>query len=741
MKRIFLLSCLCFVVNCAAQTPELTVQWMYTHSATGQPPTTIKWSPDGTQVSFLLPDAGQKTSLYAIDAATGKQSVLVPAEKIAAMTPAASQTKDDRQNDNRARYNVAGYHWAPGSQHLLFDANGQLWLYSLASGNSAAMSAPGESAGDPKFSPDGKKLAWLRDHNLYVRPLGNVDGDSAASAVTNDKDENILNGEVDWLYAEELSARSNYFWSPDSSHIVFLQMNETKVPSYPITDFIPQHPTISGAKYPKVGDPNPEARLGVVSAAGGPIQWIDMGSNKDIYVPRFGWAGKGLVWFQVLDRAQNQLDLYLAESATGKAHRILSEKSDTWVEVDDNFHMMTSGGFFLWPSWRDGHTHLYLYSFDSSKPLQTEAHLERQVTRGDFEVLSTEAVDEAAGTLFMTTTAGDARQRHLCSVKLDGSNFQVLTKAHPGTHGAEVSPGGKYFVDGFSALMTPPEVSFCRMGGNCEVFWKSKSIESLKLASPRFIDFQAEDGTVLHGKLFLPPDAGNGKTPVLLHPYGGPLVQVVNDRWDGNDLLFNEILMRDGIAVLTVDNRGTGQRGKKFAAAMLHNYGEVELKDQIASLDQALAKFPQLDGGRVGIWGWSYGGFMTLYSMTHSQRFKTGVAVAPVTDFLNYDTTYTERYGGLLPEMAAAYRKSAPVSAAANLHGHLLEVHGTSDDNVHMQNTMQMVDALINADKKFELMLYPRKTHSIGGSRARIDLFTRIREHLERDLLVAPRSE
>jgi dipeptidyl-peptidase-4 len=485
-----------------------------------------------------------------------------------------------------------------------------------------------------------------------------------------------------------------------------------------------------------VGDPNPEVRLGVMSATGGAVRWMELTSEKDMYIPRFGWAGDGLIWAMVLNRAQDQLDLYLADTGTGKSRRILSEKSDTWVEVDDNFRMLP-GGRFLWPSWRDGHTHLYLYSFDKNQPLVSDARLERQITRGDFEVLSVEAVDEASGTLFLTTTVNDVRQRHLCSVKLDGSNFQVLTGSRPGTHRAQMDSGGKYFVDRFSALMTPPEVSLCRVGGKCENFWRSNSIEPYHLTAPQFVDFKAEDGTVLHGLLLMPPVAPGKKAPVLLNPYGGPQGQVVTDAWAGDSLLFDEILMRDGIAVLKVDNRGMGNRGKNFAAAMMHNFGEVELRDQLAALDQALARFPQLDGNRVGIWGWSYGGFMTLYAMTHSERFKTGVAVAPVTDYLNYDTIYTERYGGLLPENAAAYRRSAPVNSAANLHGHLLEVHGTSDDNVHMQNTIQMVNALINAGKKFELMLYPRKTHGIGGSQARIDLFTRIREHLDRDLLGA----
>jgi dipeptidyl-peptidase-4 len=219
-----------------------------------------------------------------------------------------------------------------------------------------------------------------------------------------------------------------------------------------------------------------------------------------------------------------------------------------------------------------------------------------------------------------------------------------------------------------------------------------------------------------------------------MNPYGGPGIQTIRDRWDRNTLLFNEILVRDGIAVLSVDNRGMGARGKKFASVIMHNFGETELKDQLAALDQALTRFPQLDGTRLGWWGWSYGGYMTLNALTHSDRFKAGIAVAPVTDWHDYDSIYTERYAGLVPEFEEAYKKSSPISFAKQLHGHLLEVHGTSDDNVHMQNTMQMINAFVEAGKQFDLLLYPRKTHAISGAAARIHLFTRIRDHFRHEL-------
>lgn len=732
MKRLIFAVFLAAIACAFAAAQELTVQSIYApNGLTGRAPDTVKWSPDGKKVSYFLhQEQGERADLYYIDVTSGKPAVLVASERIAAMKPPVSTAKDDREKDNRERYRVAGYHWAPDSEHILFDANGQLWYYTLSTGKSVALSGPGDSAGDPKFSADGKRLSYLRNRNLVVK---DVDG-GAEKALTSDGNDNLLNGEVDWVYSEELEARSNYFWSPDSSTIVFMQMNEAKIPTYPITDFIPQHPTVYQEKYPKVGDANPEVQLGVVSASGGgSVKWIHLTDEKDMYIPRFGWVRDGVIWATVLNRAQNQLDLYFVDAASGKSRRVLSEKSDTWIETDDNFQILKSADKFIWPSWRDGHTHLYLYSFDKANPLAADAKLANQITKGDFEVFDINGVDDATGTLFVTTNAGDARQRHLCSVKLDGSGFQVLTKG--GTHQATVAPNARYYVDHFSATMTPPQLSFCAISGSCNIFWQSKSVDPYKLVAPQFVDFKAEDGTVLHGQIFLPPDSAGKKIPLLNNPYGGPHGQSVRDAWGGANFLFNQILMRDGIAVLVVDNRGMGARGKKFAAALMHNFGEVEIKDQLDSIDQALAKFPQLDGSRMGWWGWSYGGYMTLMAMTHSDRFKAGIAVAPVTDWRDYDSIYTERYGGLVPQFDEAYKKGSPLTYAANLKGHLLEVHGTSDDNVHMQNTMQMINAFINAGKQFDLQLYPRKTHSISGPGTRVHLFTRIESFFHRELL------
>jgi dipeptidyl-peptidase-4 len=367
------------------------------------------------------------------------------------------------------------------------------------------------------------------------------------------------------------------------------------------------------------------------------------------------------------------------------------------------------------------------------------------LTQSDFEVFSVNGIDEASGTVYFTANKDDARQRQLYAVKLQGGDMRRISQEE-GTHQSTFSDDGLNYVDNFSALMTPPHLSLCNTTQNkCNTFWSSHEVAGLNLLKPEFVDFKADDGTVLHGALLLPPPEripAGAKVPLLMNPYGGPHGQVVRNQWGGTTFLFHQILARDGIAILQVDNRGMGARGQKFAAALRHNFGEVEFKDQLTALDQALQRFPQLDSSRLGWWGWSYGGFMTTYALTHSNRFIAGFAVAPVTDWKDYDSIYTERYMGLPKENAEGYRKGSPVNTAEALQGNLVIAHGTSDDNVHMQNTIQIAQSFIAADKQFSLLLYPRKTHGIAGPSARTHLFSRIRQHFDRTLLgIEPRRE
>jgi dipeptidyl-peptidase-4 len=709
---------------------ELTLEAIFAEGGlTGAPPSTLQWSPDGRRATFLLRDEKSgRDELWSVDAASGKLERLLSADKLVMLAP--SRVEDERER--RTRYSVAAYQWSPSSKELLFEAGGQMWLHRFDTGTAVQLEARG-GIRDPKFSPDGTRIAYVRNHNLCVLDLAR----GKEKQLTSGSNGDILYGEVDWVYAEELDVRSNFFWSPDGSQIAFLQMDERPVPIYPITDFLSTHATADLQKYPKAGDPLPAVRVGVINAQGGDVYWIDLGLEAGGYIPRFGWVRDGLLWIQALNREQSRLDLYFAEAKfLGRSRRVLSESSEVWVETNNNFRLLRSGDRFLWSSWRDGFPHLYLYRFDAAKPLDAEAVVERQLTRGDFSVFEVAGVDQAGKTVYFTANHGDDRERHLYSVGLGGGGMTRITE-EPGTHESLFSPDAKYSLQTFSSQQQPTRLSLCALGGDCGVFWESNKLDAYALITPVMVDFRADDGTLLHGRLLLPPGAEKAgkKVPLLLNAYGGPGGQTVRNQWGGSSYLFHQYMARNGFAVLQVDNRGMGARGRKFAAAVRRNLGSVEFVDQLAALNQALATYPFLDRDRIGFWGWSYGGYLTLMAMTHSARFAAGVAVSPVTDWRDYDATYTERYMGLPQENAEGYRRSAPQQHAADLHGKLLLVHGTSDDNVHMQNTLQMVDAFIRAGKQFDLMLYPGKTHSISGPEARVHLFRRIQEHFEKELL------
>jgi dipeptidyl-peptidase 4 len=718
--------------NAASPAPkQLTIEQIFAEGGvTGRVPETIKWSPDGTKVSFVQrDDTGEHGELWYVDVATGEKKILVSEVKLSQLAPPASRIHDEREKERVTRYHVAAYNWAPDSKHLLFDSQGQLWYYSLDTGTAVPLTSSPDPSEDPKFSPDGKRLAYVRRHNLFVHPVSGEEGERPLNRDEKDKNynDNFLSGEVDWVYAEELAVRSNYFWSPDGKEIIFLQMDETRVPGYPIIDWLPTHPFMDSEKYPQPGDPNPSVRVGLANGNGGKVRWIRLGDDDDIYIPRFGWIRDGLAWAEVLNRKQDVMDLYFIEAKSGKSRKVLTESApEAWVNVNDDFRVLKSGNRFLWTSWRDGYTHIYLYSFNAADPTGADAKLERQLESGDYEVIAISGVDEAAadqpGTVFFIANKGDPRQEKLFSVKLDGSGMQVVS-TEDGNNSATFSDDGKHFVETHSATLTPPRISLCTIGSPCRKIWEGRSIAEYDPIAPRFLEFKADDGTVLYGYLIMPRNAdASQKVPLIVHIYGGPAGQTVQNSWGGTNGLFHQTLANKGYAIFSVDNRGTPNRGKKFSAAIRLQYGGVELKDQLTALDQLYAQFPQLDRTRTGIWGWSGGGSMTLYALTHSDRFKAGISVAPVTNWRDYDSVYTERYMGLPKDNASGYDDSI-VNAASHLQGSLLLVHGTSDDNVHFQNTIQMADALIRAGKQFRMMAYPNKTHGISGMGTRTQLF------------------
>ena len=708
-------------VNGQESAKELTVQEIFGREPlTGTPPTGIAWSPDARHLTYIADG-----ELLELDPGASTARVLVDRGKLSTLRAKGSSNEQD--NDHRERYGMASYLWAPDSKHLLFDSNGSLWYYDLASRTGVDIGFAGtESGDDPKFSPNGEYISFVRNHGLAVVPLRSPDTPTVMLAPS--ANENAFNGEVDWVYLEELDTRSNYSWSPDSKSIAYLQMIEQNVPEYPIVDWIPTHATVTRQHYPQPGDLNPEVRVGVVSAKGGKPSWVHIPIEEgQDYIPRFGWVDRKTLWVETLSRDQRHRRIYFAEPGMGTAHLVLEISDEKFL--NENFDVDVDHGCIVLTSWGDGHNHIYLYRYDESKTDTTRATLDRQLTKGDFDVAGVDRVDPVRKEVIYASNEGAPLDRQAWRVSFDGQRTQITEGS--GFHEVQFAPTGGDYADNFSTVKQPPVVRMCGSGNDCKAIWVSQAIGAYRLRAPEPIEARAKDGTKLYGTLLVPADSdGSASVPLIVNPYGGPGVQTVLNRWS-DSLLFDELLVQHGFAVLHADNRGMAGRGREFEQAAYHNFGPVQLEDQLAVIDSVLEKHSELDRDRLGWWGASWGGTFTLYAMTHSERFKAGVAVAPVTDWRDYDSTYTERYLSRPQDFVQGYRDFSVVNSAANLKGRLLLVHGTGDDNVHLENSVQFVQKLIEAQIPYDMQIYPRKTHSFSGSDVRMHLYSRLVAHFE----------
>jgi dipeptidyl-peptidase 4 len=731
LPSVFALSIASFAISARAQQKHLTVDEIFAHGPIGgNPPQQLTWSPNGKHLTYI--DSGE---MIEVDAATGRTHVLISRQKLA---PLIREGGTEQDIDHRARYHMGSYFWAPDEKHILFDSAGALWIYNLENGTGVQVAFTNtESGDDPKFSPDGTMISFIRDQaSLAVVRLRDT-GTPEAVVAPAQKPE-ILNGAVDWVYEEELDVRSNYFWSPDSKNLAFMQMNESEVPQYPLVDWIQVHPDVYLQRYPQPGDRNPDVRIGVVSAKGGRVTWMMLPySPGDDYVPRFGWVDAKTLWVEKVTRDQKHRVLYFAEANSGVMQQKLEISDDKFL--DDNYDVTVDGGHIVLTDWASGHNQLYLYSYNEKHPMDGEAKLERQLTSGDFDVDDVYNVDSQASLVDYAANEGNPLEQQLWEVSFAGDKRQ-LSKGDGFHEGTFAEAGGGY-VDKQSTQMNPPRVSVCREVENCRVFWQTRALDAYHLHAPEELQVKASDGTTLYGTLLLPEsNKGNASVPLIVNPYGGPGAQDVKNRWS-KTLLFDELLAQHGFAVLHADNRGMSGRGRDFAQAAYHEFGPVQLADQLTVIDAALKQHPELDPKRLGWWGWSWGGTFTLYAMTHSNRFCAGVAVAPVTDWRDYDSIYTERYLSTPIDFAQGYRDFSVVNSAASLKGHLLLVHGTGDDNVHFENTVQFVQALVDAGIPYNLEIFPRKTHSLSGPKVRTELYASILKYFEMYLAPAPEGQ
>ncbi len=458
--------------------------------------------------------------------------------------------------------------------------------------------------------------------------------------------------------------------------------------------------------------------------------WMDTGKGKGIYLPRVYWVPNGKqVAFIRLDRLQQNLDVLIGNIRNGSTAVILRESDPYWINIEDHVHFFQDSQRFLWGSGRDGYRHLYLYDLKGA--------LINRVTGGQWIVESLDKVDEDSETIYFTSTKEAVTERHVYRVSTDGSGLNRLTDS-PGTHSAGFARSGEYFIDSHTDVLVPEQVILRNADGEILRYITEDMqpyLEKYSLKEPEFFTFQGSAGLTYHASLLKPPHFDpEEKYPVLIYVYGGPHAQVVKRSFGRKRELWHQMMANKGFIVFRMDNRGSHGRGHAWEQVVYGRLGKTELTDQLEGVSY-LKSLPYVDSNRIGIWGWSYGGYMTLYALTHSDVFKAGASVAPVTDWRDYDTIYTERYMGLPQENAEGYRESSPVHRANQLSGNLLLVHGTGDDNVHFQNSVQMVDALIDAGIQFDFMIYPQQQHSISPTTDRIHLFRLLTRYFERHLL------
>jgi dipeptidyl-peptidase-4 len=586
----------------------------------------------------------------------------------------------------------------------------RLYLYRFDTATLTRLCDPQIERPELTLSPLAGYVGFVSDNDLYVLNTKT----RRLRRLTRDGCERRLNGILDWVYQEEVYGRGNYrgyWWREDDAYIAMLTLDETGVPMFPIVDKIPQHGTLETMLYPKAGDTNPTAQLSIIRPDNGKRRIVDLSRYQggECLIVRVGWAPDGKLIFQVQDREQTWLDLNEADPQTGRCRTMLHETSPAWVNVLlDEPHWLPDGSF-LWLSERDGWRHVYHYARDG--------RLIRRLTAGEWEVRDVHGVDAAGEWLYVSGTRDSLIENHLYRVRLDGTGEpQRLTE--PGySHSANVDPTGRRFVDSFSNIDTPPRAYLRSTDGSLLRVLSDKPVEAIaefKLGRWEFLRYPARDGYMLTGLLLRPPDFDpSRKYPVLVDVYAGPDSQTVRNRWTGNGGMADQMLAQQGYMVWSLDPRSASGAGATSAWQCYERLGESELSD-IEDSVRFLIEQHGADPARIGINGYSYGGFMTCYAMTHSELFKMGVAGGSVTDWHNYDTIYTERYMRTPANNPEGYERSSVVKAAAKLHGRLLLIHGMLDDNVHFQNTVQLIERLQAAGKTFDVMIYPRDQHGIG---------------------------
>ena len=695
-----------FGVAGLAQQPGLTVDAIFDPATrvrfTESPPAGLTWTDQGHYLMTRTSRQGREWLL--VEAASGTSAPLVDT---AHLDSALQALPVDRPADRPSRTGVELTFNATRTA-ALFTVASDLYYYVLASSTAVRLTRMPGAEEEAGFSPDGRFVAFVRNRNLFV-----VDVDRQRErALTSDGSSAVFNGQLDWVYQEEIFGRGNfrgYWWSPDSTRIAFLRLDERAVPEWVNQDDLPYQPSLVRTRYPRAGDPNPTVRLGIAQLSG-KTAWTDLSAYppEDLLLVEAGWAPDSRrVFFQVQDREQHWLNLLAVDAGGGKPVTVVREAFGAWVEHHGN-PLWLKDGSFLWLSDRTGFTHIYHHKADGA--------VIRAVTSGRWDVRALHGVDGDGGWVYFSAAERSPLGRDVYRTRLDGTGFSRLSVAE-GTHQATFNPTFSLYLDRWSAVTTPPQLRVHRADGSeLRVVDANPSprLAEYGLVKPEFVQVRTRDGFPMEAMILKPPGFDPAKKyPVYQHTYAGPGSPQVTNQWTGPEHLFLQLLAQQGIVVWVCDNRSASGKGLESQWPVHGRLGELELadiEDGVAWLTQQ----PWVDPARIAIGGFSYGGFMAAYALTHSTSFAAGVMGAPVTDWRLYDSVYTERYMRTPKNNPDGYNRTSAVAAAGRIHGIPLLIHGMTDDNVHLQNTTQFMHALQKAGKPFEVMLYPGSRHGVN---------------------------
>lgn len=678
----------------------------------------------------------------------GKHYVAMEADQSGQMLVKYSYASGDKVEVlwNSNEYNIEGkplemdsYTFSSDESKLLIPTETEpLYRYSsrshfvvvdLKTKSATYLSKDGGKQAYATFSPDGKKVAFVRDNNLFIKFL---DTNRELAVTTDGKWNEVINGASDWVYEEEFALKESFFWSPDSRKLGFLRFDESRVKEFNMATYGSLYPGEYRYKYPKAGEENARVSAFVYDTESGKSVKVQTGDDPETYLPRMTWNHDGSkVCVTRMNRLQNHLELLLADPSTGVASTLLEERSKTYIDIHDNLKFLSNGKQFLWTSESDGWNRAYLYDIGSKKSIP--------ISNVGVDITEVYGLDDKNGVLWYQAAWPNPMSRTVFSAKLNGKNVKPLIKSS-GHQDAEFSADFSYVLLTESAASKPLTFTlYSRDGKTVRVLEQNKELQEklagYALSAKEFIKIPNGLGDSLNAWMIKPPDFDAAKKyPVFMTVYGGPGHNTVEDQWEGANFLWHVMLAQKGYIVVSVDNRGTQYRGESFKKSTYMQLGRYETEDQIAAA-KYLGGLPYVDAARIGIQGWSYGGYMSSLCITKgADVFKMAIAVAPVTNWRYYDSIYTERFMQLPQNNAAGYDDNSPINHVARLKGKYLLIHGTADDNVHFQNSVEMVSALVKANKQFDMFMYPDKNHGIYGGNTRMHLYGMMTDYILRNL-------